>query len=101
MAVTTQTLAILDQIRLDLDHRVDAETRLLTEAWARAWAELRPSWQQAIETVLAIQRTGKRPTRRQVSDAPARHAGHGRHPGRSWRSPRSRASASRDPAGPD
>lgn len=69
MAVTTQTLAILDQIRLDLDHRVDAETRLLTEAWARAWAELRPSWQQAIETVLAIQRTGKRPTRRQVSDA--------------------------------
>lgn len=36
MAVTTRTLALLDQIRLDLDRRIDGETRLLVEAWARA-----------------------------------------------------------------
>ena len=69
MATTQQTLAILDQIRLDLDRRIDGETAALTEAWARAWAELRPAWRQAIESILATQRTGKRPTRRQINDA--------------------------------
>lgn len=42
MAVTHRTLAILDQIRLDLDRRISTEDRLIVEAWARAWAELRP-----------------------------------------------------------
>ena len=69
MATTQQTLAILDQIRLDLDRRIDGETALITEAWARAWAELRPAWRQAIESILATQRAGKRPTRRQINDA--------------------------------
>ena len=62
MAVTTQTLAILDQIRLDLDRRIDAETAALTEAWERAWAELRPQWSSAIATIIETQRQGKRPT---------------------------------------
>ena len=69
MAVTTRTLAILDHIRLDLDHRVDTETRLLAEAWARAWAELRPQWSSAIAAIVEVQRQGKRPTRRQINDA--------------------------------
>lgn len=69
MAVTDQTLRILDQIRLDLDHRVDAEARLLVEAWARAWAEVRPAWTATIDRLRAIKAAGKRPTRRDIDDA--------------------------------
>lgn len=69
MAVTDQTLAILDHMRIDLDRRVDAETRLIVEAWARAWAELRPTWQAAIDRLVEIRRQGQRPTRRQINEA--------------------------------
>lgn len=69
MAVTDQTLAILDHMRIDLDRRVDAETRLIVEAWARAWAELRPTWQATIDRLVEVRRQGQRPTRRQINEA--------------------------------
>ena len=69
MAVTHRTLAILDQIRLDLDRRISTEDRLIVEAWARAWAELRPAWSAAIDRLILIQQQGRKPTRREVSEA--------------------------------
>ena len=69
MAVTHRTLAILDQIRLDLDRRVGVEDRRIVEAWERAWAELRPAWAAAIDRLILIQQQGRKPTRREVSEA--------------------------------
>jgi len=69
MAVTHRTLAILDAIRLDLDRRINAEDRLIVEAWARAWAELRPAWSAAVDRLILIQQQGRKPTRREVSEA--------------------------------
>lgn len=69
MAVTHRTLAILDAIRLDLDRRISTEDRLIVEAWARAWAELRPAWSAAIDRLILIQQQGRKPTRREVSEA--------------------------------
>ena len=69
MAVTTRTLAVLAQIRLDMDAATDAQTRALVTEWARAWVEIRPAWESAIASILATQAKGKRPTRRQVAAA--------------------------------
>lgn len=53
MAVTRETLRLLDGMRISIGAHVDDVTRNLVGAWARAWDVLAASWSQAINDVLA------------------------------------------------
>ena len=53
MAVTEQTLTELMRQRAAIDAIVDAGTRDLIVAWARAWDEMAAELHEAIEQVLA------------------------------------------------
>lgn len=60
MAVTAETLRLLDELRGQLDQVVDTQARDLTAAWADAWGEVSADLRDVLEEMLA---DGQRITR--------------------------------------
>lgn len=69
MAITRRTLRISDQIRVILDQNIDWTVIALVQAWARAWEQVAPEWEAAIEELVALTSTGKWPNRMQIARA--------------------------------
>lgn len=67
MAITRETLRLLDAMRVSIGAEVDDATRTLVAAWARAWDVLAAQWSQAIEDVIASSTDGRWPTRAQIN----------------------------------
>ncbi|MEO5317603.1 phage minor head protein [Arthrobacter sp. CC3] len=59
MAVTAETLRIVDRIRRDLTVMTDAQTLALTRAWVEAWDVLQPDFQAALGELMAGAVDGK------------------------------------------
>jgi SPP1 gp7 family putative phage head morphogenesis protein len=59
MAVTAETLRIVDRLRRDLTVMTNAQTLALTRAWVEAWDVLAPDFQAAIVELLAGATDGK------------------------------------------
>ncbi|GAA3399399.1 phage minor head protein [Pseudarthrobacter polychromogenes] len=59
MAVTAETLRIVDRLRADLDRMTDAQTLALTRAWVEAWDVLEPEFETAFVELLAGAADGK------------------------------------------
>lgn len=53
MAVTAETLRIVDRLRRDLERMTDAQTLALTRAWVDAWDVLAPEFHTALVELLA------------------------------------------------
>lgn len=49
MAVTDETLRLAREGRLAVSRTVDEETRRMARAWARAWDEISPAWDAALQ----------------------------------------------------
>lgn len=61
MAVTAETLRIVDRLRRDLTVMTDAQTLALTRAWVEAWDVLAPEFQAALVELMAGAVDGKLP----------------------------------------
>jgi SPP1 gp7 family putative phage head morphogenesis protein len=59
MAVTAETLRIVDRLRNQLTTMTDAQTFALTRAWVEAWDVLEPEFQTALVELLAGAADGK------------------------------------------
>jgi SPP1 gp7 family putative phage head morphogenesis protein len=59
MAVTAETLRIVDRLRRDLTVMTDAQTLALTRAWVEAWDVLAPEFQAAVVELMAGAVDGK------------------------------------------
>lgn len=59
MAVTAETLRIVDRIRRQLTAMTDAQTLALTRAWVEAWDVLQPDFQAALGELMAGAVDGK------------------------------------------
>lgn len=59
MAVTAETLRIVDRLRRDLTRMADAQTLALTRAWVEAWDVLQPDFQAALAELMAGAVDGK------------------------------------------
>lgn len=68
MAITTDTLRLTRDLRLELDDLVNGETRLQVQSWARAWDEIAAEMQAAVQDLLAVG-DGQWPTRAQINRA--------------------------------
>jgi hypothetical protein len=66
MAVTDQTLRLLQQIRVQLDATVDQVTVDMVRAWAHAWDALVVDWVRAVAALAQARDDGKWPTRTQI-----------------------------------
>jgi hypothetical protein len=66
VAVTRETLRLLDGMRVSVGAHVDDVTRTLVSAWARSWDVLAAAWQQAIEDVIAEVEDGRWPSQTQI-----------------------------------
>lgn len=53
MPITPQTLRLADDLRVVLNATVDAQVRDLVAAWARAWQEIAPDVQDALQEIIA------------------------------------------------
>lgn len=69
MAVTPDTLRLLDGMRISMNQPVDAAAERIILAWATAWNELTPEWDAALADLIATSRDGRWPSRQQVSRA--------------------------------
>lgn len=69
MAITRRTLRISDQIRIVLDAQVDRTVIALVQAWARAWEQISPEWEEAIADLVAASQPGSWPNRLQIARA--------------------------------
>lgn len=58
MAITQDTLRIVDRIRKDLTKMTDAQTVALTRAWVEAWDVLAPEFQTALVELIASAKNG-------------------------------------------
>ena len=58
MAITQDTLRIVDRIRNDLTRMTDAQTLALTRAWEEAWDVLAPEFQTALVELMASAKDG-------------------------------------------
>ena len=54
MAITQDTLRIVDRIRNDLTRMTDAQTLALTRAWVEAWEAISPDLHDALLELLAV-----------------------------------------------
>ena len=61
MAVTAETLKVLEQMRKQLASMTTAQTVALTRAWVEAWDVLRPEFNAAILELLAAAKNGRVP----------------------------------------
>jgi hypothetical protein len=59
MAVTAETLRIVERLRRDLTVMTDAQTLALTRAWVEAWDVLAPEFQAAVVELMAGAANGK------------------------------------------
>lgn len=66
MSVTDETLQLLAELRVAVDATVDAATRDLVKAWARAWDDLQPLWRDALGDLVAQSQDGRWPTRQTI-----------------------------------
>lgn len=69
MAVTPDTLTLLDGMRITVGSYVDGVTQDAALAWARAWNEVAGEWQDALADLVAASDDGQWPTRTQVRRA--------------------------------
>jgi hypothetical protein len=53
VAVTQETLRLVEQLRRQLQAMTNAQTVALTRAWAEAWDVLLPEFEQAVTELLA------------------------------------------------
>lgn len=66
MAVTPETLRLLDGMRVQVYAPVDATAAALIDAWAMAWDEVATEWQAAIADLVAQSKGGAWPARATV-----------------------------------
>jgi SPP1 gp7 family putative phage head morphogenesis protein len=66
MAVTPETLRLVDGMRVQIDTTVDATAADLIRAWAAAWDEVAGEWQAALADLVAGTTGGHWPTRGKV-----------------------------------
>lgn len=69
MAVSGETLRLLDGLRLVLDASVDQATQDLTRAWATAWNEVAGEWEAALVQLQRSATDGVWPSQRTVRRA--------------------------------
>lgn len=58
MAVTAETLRIVDRLRADLERMTDAQTLDLVSAWVASWDELKPEYELAVAEILTGAKDG-------------------------------------------
>lgn len=73
MAVTRETLSLIDELNTAVHALIDDATRDLTAAWAHAWDQLGPRFTTAIDSVLADSPDAW-PARRQIQRHPGLQA---------------------------
>lgn len=69
MAIDDRTLRLAAGMRLQVGALVDAEEGQLLTSWARAWNEVAPEWEAALNDLAATSRDGKWPARTQIARA--------------------------------
>lgn len=69
MAIDDRTLRLAAGMRLQVARTLDAEEQQMLVAWARAWNEVAPEWQAAIDELVATSKDGRWPTRVQIARA--------------------------------
>ncbi|MFC6080931.1 phage minor head protein [Sphaerisporangium aureirubrum] len=69
MAITERTLALVREMRANLDRIVDDQTRATTKAWVRAWDELISAFNAAADELITSAVGGQWPSRRQIARA--------------------------------
>lgn len=69
MAITRDTLRLLDGMRISFSEPVDAASERILLAWAAAWNEIAAEWDAAIADLIAANDDGAWPSRRQISRA--------------------------------
>jgi hypothetical protein len=67
MAITAETLRLVEEMRATIGRLLDGVTRRLTQAWVRAWDHLAPEYLLALNEILAG--TDRWPTRAQLRRA--------------------------------
>lgn len=67
MAINDETLRLARAMRISIDSEVDASTRILVRAWARAWDELNTTWSEAMMDLAATSTDGTWPTSWEVA----------------------------------
>jgi len=68
MPISHDTLRLADHLRVRVDRQVDDTTRILVQAWARAWEQVNFEWAAAIGELIEVG-DGRWPTRRQIARA--------------------------------
>lgn len=66
MAVTAETLRLINGMRIRVDRDTDDVTRQLVIAWSKAWADVVGDWDNAIAQLQALNDDGKWPSRGQI-----------------------------------
>lgn len=69
MAVSRETLLLVDGMRIAINAPVDAAARRVIDAWARAWTEVAREWDDAIRDLVDASKDGRWPSRMQVARA--------------------------------
>lgn len=69
MAIDERTLRLAAGMRLQVGALVDEEQSQLLTSWARAWNEVAPEWEAALNDLAATSKDGKWPTRTQIARA--------------------------------
>lgn len=59
MPLTPQTLRIAEQVRIELAHTLDAQTRALVGAWARGWDEIAAELSEAVTDLVLRAEEGR------------------------------------------
>lgn len=66
MAINDETLRLAKAMRITIDAEVDATTRTVVRAWARAWDEIRATWAEALMDLAAAAQNGQWPSRMDI-----------------------------------
>lgn len=66
MVVTTHTLDLVSGMRIEVGALIDAEDAELLRAWGRAWDEVAPEWEAALNDLAASSQKGEWPSRTKV-----------------------------------
>ena len=66
MAVSPDTLRLLDGMRISMSEPVDAHAERIILAWATAWNELAAEWDAALADLIATRKDGRWPSRRDI-----------------------------------
>jgi SPP1 gp7 family putative phage head morphogenesis protein len=69
VAITRETLRLVEEVRATVGQLTDGVTRRLTEVWVRAWDQLASDFVAALDEVLAATGGGQWPTRKQIQQA--------------------------------